>query len=206
MFLTPWALLSALALKTCNASFMYFSSGGVLNVLSPRQTSISPTICINVCAPVENIINSCTTQACLCTDVVEASLQACIDCAVADNPTAAVIADAKNVTNLYETACLGVEIPVVTVPAVPPDGPVPTVQPTSSINFPPTTTTGSSIFSSGPSQNGPVLTTAGVNTAQTTIRPSSTAASSITSSALGRSTMGALMAAMAAISICYLLF
>ncbi|KAF8151508.1 hypothetical protein B0H34DRAFT_727958 [Crassisporium funariophilum] len=82
-----------------------------LALLIPRQST-----CETTCADFSQTVSTCTTVGCLCTDAVAASLQACINCAIATSPTATVIDTATNLANTFQTTCSGLGVDAINIP------------------------------------------------------------------------------------------
>jgi len=72
--------------------------------------------CDSVCSTIESTLTSCNTTGCLCTVAIAASLQVCINCAVGDDPTVAIVSSAQMIIDTFEGVCSTVVgVPSVTI-------------------------------------------------------------------------------------------
>ncbi|KDR71627.1 hypothetical protein GALMADRAFT_229586 [Galerina marginata CBS 339.88] len=110
----PTILLSSVALTTLHVSALQVLKRDIFETLLPRQTTAGP--CDATCVPFQTSLNTCTTAACVCTNAVASTLQACVNCAVTASPTSAVISSAQTLVSAYENGCASFPIQTVTVP------------------------------------------------------------------------------------------
>jgi len=105
-------------------AFLTSTSLGLHHLVARAQRSINTFVsrqlnsaaCTSVCSSIASTVTSCTSTSCLCTTAIEASIQACIDCAVSEDPSISVVSSAQGIIDTFENICLSVAgIPTVTL-------------------------------------------------------------------------------------------
>jgi len=134
------------------------------DIILARQTTPSGP-CAPVCDSVQSSVQGCSTISCLCTVAIDTEIQACIDCAVAADPSPSIISTAETLIQDFEGACSSVPgLPPLTIntAGAPQSTPIPTPPSTTPV---PVTTPNSPTLP--PTTPVPVTTTVTPNTTPT---------------------------------------
>ncbi|KAF8884677.1 hypothetical protein BD779DRAFT_1536368 [Infundibulicybe gibba] len=79
---------------------------------SPLDVSTLPAQCQAQCTTIADILNNCTTDACLCTNPNGASLKTCVQCVVGPSPSTSLTTQGQAILDQFVAGCSGSISPI----------------------------------------------------------------------------------------------
>ncbi|KAF8736452.1 hypothetical protein AX14_000321 [Amanita brunnescens Koide BX004] len=114
--ITLLAIVTLVQASPTDLSLLFLERLHQLQAIRPKRqstnTSLSdfPAQCHNECEPAVNALNTCSAATCLCTDAVDKSMGACIECSVNADPSSTSIASSQQAIDTYNTLCNGLSV------------------------------------------------------------------------------------------------
>ncbi|KAI0700273.1 hypothetical protein C8T65DRAFT_728804 [Cerioporus squamosus] len=103
------AIVSAALLAGQAAASAVMPRNALAGLLNRQTTAFDPSDipaqCQSQCADVVSALNSCSTVSCLCSDTTNTGLYNCLECALALDPDAALLAQGQDSLNEYQSSC-----------------------------------------------------------------------------------------------------